>query len=165
MIPLFIFIFTGPAMFGQHLASPIPDAKKEGIRIEDLDRTYTSAVHSDTSMAVFKTDSAQMALLRAYTGLLQDFGKFLKENNFHWDRPEKGRNRVYFSADGSIDYFLYIFREQNVRPEDQLSPEKKTEFNRLLNLFIRNYKFPLHPGVKFAQCSPVIYMPEADDAH
>lgn len=145
---------------GQHLAMTFEDAKKQGISIQYLDSIYQIAVHVDTSQAVFKTETEQKAMYESYVKLLQDFGKFLTANNFIWNNPTKCFNRIYFSSDGTIDYFLYNFMTKNVKTEDQLQQEKQTEFNRLLNLFIINYKISLTAKTKFAQCSPATYMPK-----
>jgi hypothetical protein len=144
---------------GQHLGATIQNAEKLGITIHSLDNIYRSAVHSDTSQAVFKTDSAQGEVVKAYTKLLQDLGTFLADNNFKWNKPVKCWNRIYFDCDGTIDYFLYNFLKKNINPGDLLSLDQQTEFNRLLNLFIRNYKFSLTAKTKFAQCSSATYMP------
>ena len=146
--------------FGQHLALTFQDAAKQGINMQNLDGIYKSAVHIDTSQAVFKTDQEQQAMYEAYTKLLQDFGKFLTTNNFKWDKPTKCFNKIYFDSDGTIDYFLYNFLTKDVKPEDQLSQDKQAEFNRLLNLFIKDYKISLTAKTKFAQCSPSTYMPQ-----
>jgi len=124
-----------------------------------LDSLYKSAVHSDTSLAVFKTDLEQKALIQAYYKLLQDFSKFLSEGNFTWDKQTKVFNKVYFNTDGSIDFFLYNFMYMNVKTDDQLSAEKQNEFNRLLNLFILDYKIPMTAKTKFSQCGPSLYKP------
>ncbi|HKR03037.1 MAG TPA: hypothetical protein VJY62_00270 [Bacteroidia bacterium] len=155
-----LLVFMISIVNGQHLASTIEDAGKQGISISHLDSIYTSAIHVDTSQSVFKSETEQQALGEAYMKLLQDFGKFLTANNFKWEKPTRGFNRIYFNTDGTIDYFLYNFQTKNVKPEDQLSQEKQTEFNRLLNLFIKDYKISLTARTKFAQCSPTTYMPK-----
>lgn len=141
--------------FGQHLGLTFQNAEKQGISIKHLDSVYTSAVHTDTSLAVFKTESAQEAMQQAYIKLLQDFGKFLSENNFKWEKPTRCFNRIYFNADGTIDYFLFNFLG---KPEDKPAENIEKEFQRLLNVFISDYKFSLTAKTKFAQCSPTTYM-------
>ena len=140
-------------LFGQHSGMTFQAAEKQGAPIQHLDNIYKSAVHVDTSQAVFKTELEQQAMGEAYINLLQSFGKFLTKNNFNWDKPTKCFNRIYFNTDGTIDYFLYNF-------SSEISQEKQTEFNRLLNLFIKDYKISLTAQVKFAQCSPATYMPK-----
>lgn len=146
--------------FGQHLGLTFQDANKQGLTVQHLDSIYKNAVHVDTSQAVFKTEAEQNAMFESYVKLLQDFGKFLTANNFNWEKPTQCFNRIYFNSDGTIDYFLYKFTTKNVNIEDQLSGEKQTEFNRLLNLFIMDYKIALTAKTKFVQCSPATYMPK-----
>ena len=130
------------------------DAPKYGIRTTQLDSIYKSAIHADSTLAVFKSVED---VSTAYSSLLQAFGNFLSKNNFVWDQKTTGFNRIYFDADGSIDYFVYSFRGT------QLSEEQLTRFNELLNLFIQDYHFPLTAKEKFAQCSPVTYAPKAKE--
>ncbi len=151
-----LWLLTCSPSFSQHLGLTFQDAEKQGISIKHLDSIYTSAVHTDTSMAVFKTESEQQAMHQAYTILLQDFGLFLSNNNFHWEKPTRCFNRIYFNTDGTIDYFLFNFLG---KPEDKPVKEKEKEFQRLLNVFIADYVFSITAPTKFAQCSPTTYMP------
>jgi len=143
--------------FGQHLALTFQEAEKHGIIIKELDSLYLSAVHVDTSQAVFKTAEEQSTMYQEYVKLLQDFGHFLKQNNFTWEKPTMCFNRIYFNNDGTIDYFIFNFRGKT---EDKPTEEKQKEFTRLLNLFINDYKISLTAKTKFAQCSPTTYMPQ-----
>lgn len=155
---LIITILIIPCLqaFGQHQGLTFQVAEQQGISIKHLDSIYTSAVHSDTTLAVFKTEAEQIALQKAYIKLLQDFDKFLSANNFKWEKPTKCFNRIYLSADGTIDYFLFNFLG---KIEDKPNELIEKEFQRLLNLFILDYKFSLTAKTKFAQCSPTTYMP------
>jgi hypothetical protein len=126
-------------------------AKESALRVSQLDSIYKSGIHADSMQAVFKNN--QDEYIAAYQKLLQDLGKHLKANNFTWNQPVKGFNRIYFDKDGRIDYFLYSFRP------GQLSAEQEKAFDALLNGFIKTYRFPLNAEVKFAQCRPVTYMP------
>lgn len=154
---IIIFLTTCLQTFGQHIGLTFQDAEKQGISIKHLDSLYRSAVHADTSLAVFKTEKEQEALQQAYGKLLQDFGKFLSENNFKWEKPTKCFNRIYFNSDGTIDYFLFNFLG---KAEDKPSEYIVKEFQRLLNAFIADYQFSVTSKSKFAQCSPTTYMPQ-----
>ncbi len=156
-LPAIIFFLLTFSSTAQHLALTFQEADKRGISVEHLDSLYKSALHSDSSLAVFKSEADQQKMYESYVKMLKDFGNFLAENNFKWDRPTKCFNRIYFNSDGTIDYLLYNFLEKNVTPEEMLSKEKLAEFDRLVNLFIKDYKFSLTAAVKFAQCSPVTY--------
>lgn len=152
-----VLLTTCLQTFGQHLGLTFQNAEKQGISIKHLDSIYASAVNSDTSLAVFKTEKEEEILQQAYIKLLQDFGKFLYKNNFKWAKPTRCFNRIYFSADGTIDYFLFNFLG---KPKDKPADNIEKEFHRLLNVFISDYKFSLTAKTKFAQCSPTTYMPE-----
>lgn len=154
---LSIFFIISFQVFGQQAGLTFQNAEKQGILIEELDRSYQSALHSDTSLAVFKTDAEQIAMQKAYHGLLQDLGKFLSQNNFDWKGPTKCFNRIYFNSDGTIDYFLFNFLGTN---SPKPSADVEEEFEKLLNIFISDYKFKLTANTKFSQCSPVTYMPK-----
>jgi hypothetical protein len=126
-------------------------AKSLGISTDHLDSTYASGIHSDSTLSVFH--NKQEEYIKAYQKLLQDLGNYLKKNNFIWEKPVKGFNRIYFNKDGKIDYFLYSFRP------DQITAEQEKRFGELLSKFIKKYRFPLKADRPFAQCSPVTYMP------
>lgn len=144
-----VCLFVSPLLLQAQAAMSIPTAKEKGITVEHLDSIYKSAIHSEPAKAVFKTDAEQQKLIDAYTNFLTDFGAFLLKNNFKWEEPTRGWNRIYMKPDGTVDYFLYSFKT--------LPPVKEAEFNRLLNLYLKDHKFGITAPVKFAQCSPVTY--------
>jgi hypothetical protein len=127
------------------------EAEKQGKSYQHLDSLYKSAIHSDTSQAVFKSPAEQQILQKAYVGFLKELGGFLKANNFKWEKLTRCFNRIYINSDGTVDYFLYKFSK------DQITEEKEREFERLLTIFLKDHKFSASAKVKFAQCSPVKY--------
>jgi len=127
------------------------EAEEQHMPARQLDSIYKSGIHSDTSLAVFKTN--QQEYIDAYQHLLKELGSYLQKNDFSWPQTTKGFNRIYFDKSGKIDYFLYNFRP------GQLTSEQEKRFGELLGQFIATYRFPLSASVKFAQCSPVTYVP------
>lgn len=152
-----LFLTVCFQIFGQNIGLSFKEAKEQGIVMKHLDSLYVSAIHSDTAKAVFKTETEHESLQQQYYKLLKDLGNFLSQNNFDWEKPTRCYNRIYFNADGSIDYFLFNFVG---KPENKPIEEKQIEFKRLLNLFIKDYKFDLTAKTKFSQCSPTTYMPK-----
>ena len=128
-------------------------AKILGLGPLQLDSIYAPGAHADSTLAVFGT--RQDAYIRAYQGMLQDLGDFLKKNGFVFDKPTKGFNKIYFNMDGYVDHFLFSFRP------DQLTAEQESEFHRLLEEFLKTYQFPMQAEKSFSQCSPVTYQPPA----
>jgi len=116
----------------------------------ELDSIYSSAIHADTSLAVFKTQELQEKLIKAYTLFLQEFGTFLKANKFTWGRETKCWNRVYFSKSGQVDYYIYDFKTT-------IEVEKELRFRKLFAEYIQTHRLNITSDKKFAQCSPVVY--------
>jgi len=126
-------------------AMPFELAKQKGISPK-VDKEYRGALGDD---GVFKTEAEQKKHIEAYQNFLKGLGEYLYNNNFKWESVTKGFNRIYMKPDGTIDYFLYVFKD--------FSSEKQKEFDRLLNLYIKDHKFGITASEKFAQCSPVTY--------
>lgn len=154
---LFCFVAFSNFMVAQNKAMTFNDAKLQGNAPEKLDTLYKGAIHTETIPGVFKTEAEQEQLIAAYTLLLQDLGAFLKKNNFIWEHPTRCFNRIYINKNGAIDYFLYNFYVNKEKPETNLSEAKIAEFDRLLNAFVKDYRFSLTANENFAQCSPVTY--------
>jgi hypothetical protein len=144
LIPIFISNFS----YGQKSLT-FDEAKQQGLSMSHLDSIYASGIHSDTTLAVFNNNEDEY--ISSYRQLLQDLGQYLKINNFLWENQTKGFNRIYFDKTGKIDYFLYLFRP------NQLTKKEEKRFGELLEEFIQEYRFLLTADKKFAQCSPVTY--------
>lgn len=127
------------------------EAEQKVKKYSKLDKEYKSAVHSDVALAVFKSDEEQRTHIASYQKFLQGLSKHLKSNGFEWTTTTKCFNRIYFAKDGSIDYFLFDFLEDNV------TVEQAENFRHLVERYISDYRFPLTSKVKFAQCGPVRY--------
>jgi hypothetical protein len=149
---LFISMLLGPliAAQAQKLVSTFRQAEGTAYAMQKLDAQYKSAVHSDSSQAVFKGEE-EKKLIAAYQKLLQEVGKHLTDNGFKWDKPTRCFNRFYFSKDGSIDYYLF-----NINPQEADS-QKQAEFQQLMSQFIQGHTLQIQGPVKFSQCSPVVY--------
>lgn len=119
--------------------------------IARLDSLHPAAVHVDTTLGVFK--GREQEFMEAWKNFLTDFGAFLNENDLQWEEPTRCFNRIYFNADGTIDTFLFAFKEGEV------SEARQERFRELAYRFAADYKLQLDsnaPG-KFAQCGPVVY--------
>jgi hypothetical protein len=114
-------------------------------------RCTKALVHANTNLAVFKTPQEQQSLQKAYIQFMQGLGTYLKAHNFKWDKQVRCFNRIYFTKNGKVDYFLY-----NFKPGD-ITAEKEKEFARLLDGFIQDHQFALTANEPFAQCSPIKY--------
>lgn len=123
------------------------EAKRIGI-YEQLDSLYRGGLDSDSTKAVFK-DSQQY--IKHYQGFLNNLGGFLSKKGFKWGKSVRCFNKIYFSKEGKVAYFLYQFTG------GQLSPTQEIAFGQLLSEFIQEASFGLSASVPFSQCSPVKY--------
>lgn len=148
---LLFFLSLLPAFTSaQKLAASFQEATDiAGLRLEQLDKEYQPALHANPELAVFKGQEEEF--IDAYKSMLTDLAVFLKENEFRWEKKSRCFNRIYMSAEGKIQYFLYNFRA------GEISSEKEQQFKELLGRFIKSYQFPLSASAKFSQCSPVSY--------
>ncbi len=160
---LTFLLITQAAMvnYGQQRAMTFQEAEDLGIQISYLDSIYKSAVNVDTSRAVFQSMHEQQMVGRAYFNLLQSLGQYLNTNNFYWEKPTRCFNRIYFNADGTIDYFLYNFTGKSL--EEVPSDSLQIAFKQLLNEFIKSYQFEMKATTKFSQCAPAIYLPKKEN--
>jgi hypothetical protein len=144
---VFLFCF-GSKGFAQFVSS-FGAYEAHGNKVAELDSRYKSALHTNSELAVFKTEQEQKAFTEAYQGMLSEFGAFLTKSGFAWEKQTRCFNRIYFNESGKVDYFLFHFKD--------LDAKKAATFQQLLSDFVKTYTFPLKPKVKFAQCSPVVY--------
>lgn len=140
-----------PAAHAQdRLAEPLDQTDATLSRVAELDARYRSAVHADSSLAVFA--GAEGEVRDAWIGFLQDLGAFLQAEGMAWSEPIRGYHRFYFAPDGSVDRVLYALRDG--------SPEAE-RYGELLDAFVRTHRIELTAAEPFAQCSPVTLAPSA----
>lgn len=132
----------------------IQEAEKQGIFFDSLNIIYKSAISVDTSNAVFKTETDMEKASIAYQNLLDEFGKYLTKNNFKWPFATTCFQKVYFSEDGKIDYFLFNFLGE---PPYEVTADQEMKFKSLLNEFIEIYKYPITANMKYSQCGTIVY--------
>jgi hypothetical protein len=155
----FFLIVLSVQSFAQVSIRPLPyvemieNAEKDGVSVTGLDGRYKSAVHIDSTKAVFKTEKRRDSLVNAYTDFLQQLGDYLKANGYKWEKETKCWNRIYFRPDGTVDYYLFRFRTE-------ISDEKVKRYKDLFRSFAATHKIGIHANENFAQCSPVVFMDE-----
>lgn len=126
----------------------ISEAATHNLSIVHLDSLYKSALHSDTTQAVFNHQSN--AFSKTYTQLVQQLGRFQNENGFNANGGLKFFHRLYFNPNGQLDYYLYQFKPNTI------SPEQEQRFKHNTELFFKSYTFPMQAPCPFAQCCKVV---------
>jgi hypothetical protein len=128
-----------------YIAETFDEAKAQGVS-PHIDSVYMNAVNVDSNKAAFKGHTHEF--IEAYRQMLGDLATSLRKNETFKNKGFQFYNRVYFAADGSINYYLY----NQVRG---LTKDEEALFKKLLNDFIKAYKLPMSAKTPFAQCSPV----------
>jgi hypothetical protein len=152
-----ILIFIGlTALVSGQTALSFDDARYYLIDVATLDHNYKSALNHDSAKAAFA--GREQEFKTAYRQMLSDLGVYLSKNNFFWERETKFFNRVYFNEKGGIDYYIYSFTK------DDVTSKKEDDFKRLMNQFIKNYRFSITCNCKFVEYSPVTFLQHTDDS-
>lgn len=148
---LFCLIACGSFAFGQDCRT-FQDYESEGQKISDLDSIYPSAMHIDSTIAVFY--GREQEFYEAWVSLLRDLAQHLAGNDFVWGKPTWCFNKVYFNKGGKIDKFLFNFKTGVVEEDKQES------FTTLLTDFAKDYKLKIDSPAdsNFSQCGPATYM-------
>ncbi|WP_257670017.1 hypothetical protein [Parapedobacter tibetensis] len=123
--------------------------KANGLSMTDLDARYKSAVHTDTSLAVFKTEEEQAKFIEAYQSFVKEIGLYLSGKGFEWKNPTRIFNRFYVDKHGNVEYYVYNFLSS------QIDESTAQTFETLMKSFFKDHKFGITAQIPFAQCSPV----------
>lgn len=123
-----------------HFDDPIPAAL--------IDGAFRSAIHVDSSQAVFHD---QQAWIAEYKKMYSALSKHLKEGGLQLSKPLYLNVRCYFRPDGSIGHIAYKY----YAPTDLDAMQAKL-FNQLLEAFARAYKVSFSANEPFKQCGPVL---------
>ena len=149
LLLIFILCYITTVVNGQNCLS-FKEAKKQGITVKKLDNIYTNAVHHDTTVyAIFSGQEDDC--YKSWIEMMKELARYLKKNEFLWEKPSSCFHKIYFSKEGKIDYWLYNFRK------GEITEKKRMEFKKLLNEFQEDFKFGLPAKDKFSQCGPTSF--------
>lgn len=138
-------------------AQQVMSFKKYAQNVQDvavLDEQYPNAIHVDSSLAVFKSREQQMELLSYYENIIVAMGQFINDSGYIWKVNTQMFNRIYFAADGSVDYFLYSFNQEAL---ENLTSDSIVEFERLVTEFFEQHPLYMKASTHFSQCGPVVF--------
>ena len=145
-----IFLIICLSCFSQECMSGDDLDKRKSLLLDSL---FPSALHADSSIAVFFNREDEF--ISAWNSFLLDFGIYLSEYDFKWSKTIKSFNKAYFNKNGTINTFVYNFRNGD------LTNEQAEHFQILLENFSKNYKLKIKENAKrnFSQCGPTKYRP------
>lgn len=140
---LLLYCLQGKPLYAQqiiHFDAPVSGELLEG--------THRSAVHVDSTQAVFHQ---QEAWVKEYKKMYGAFSKHLKAGGLELSKPLHLNVRCYFRPDGSIGHIAYKYYAPN-----DLDAMQAKLFNQLLEAFARDYKVSFSAKEPFKQCGPVL---------
>ncbi len=142
-------------------------AAESGINEDSLLSVYLPAFEIDTLTGGFTKNSMiqsqnqMVGFVLSWRQFLSDIGAEMLEQHFDWDKIYDGHCVVYFSADGTVDYFLYNYIGEK--------PPESTQraFEQVLERYVAKNKIGYFGSRKFKQCGGVRFAPsgvvEEDD--
>jgi len=149
LLSVLLLLLTATLVNAQGLVMTFAEAKAKNISIEEIDALYMDALHSEPELGLFNTNSG--VFINEYRGFITELARFLNTNDFFWEEPTRIFSRIYFSADGEVEYFFLNEAQAN------LTTEQLEQFTKLTAEFISVYIMEIESDEPFAQCSPVVY--------
>ncbi|QCK16698.1 hypothetical protein DCC35_19145 [Mangrovivirga cuniculi] len=128
---------------------PITFSLAEEEELKKLDSLNLDSSYANLLSPAYNSEENIKEVRRSWSKLHQDLGKYLVEQNFNWginDSSISLFNKIYFSEDGTIDYYAFKVITPSV------SDDKVDEFELLLKEFSSEVKLDLNQKKNFAQC-------------
>lgn len=129
--------------YSQTVSINIQDVESYGINISDLDEQYPSAASANPEQGILDN---QKRFLQEYQQLLRKVALYLNKNGIDWGSTTNFVHRIYFSKNGTIDYFLFN------TPGKNLDDEK---IKKYIEKFSKDYKLSFTADTTFKQCGTV----------
>lgn len=129
------------------------DPEDAGITVKQLDAQFKSAIHSDTTLAVFKSKDDQSRLISSYRDFLKAMGMYLRKSAFEWEEPLRLFNRFYFNPQGEVAYYVYNFQG----PSARIAEKDRDKFEEVISAFFKTHTLGIKASRPYAQCSPVTF--------
>jgi uncharacterized protein YdbL (DUF1318 family) len=141
-------IFLALSFFGlSQTTLTMKEARAKGL-VKELDKTHTAALNNDNTLAAFPTNRKE-EFLTAYKLMFYDLANHLDKNGFKFGKETACYNRIYFNSNGSINYYLY-----SIKP-DEIEPANEAKFKALLTEFVKTYRLKINASTNYCQSGPV----------
>ena len=133
------------------------EMEKNGLKMDSLQRLYPNATKTDTFAGVFpagkKGDRFSDAWLKYYTDLMNYFS----ENGLKWEKPTYCFNKIFFDANGKVEYWFFNFKKADNIPDDV-----QQKYLQGLQQFSKKHKIKIKADSKFTQCASVTFINAED---
>jgi len=137
-----LFLLYFHSVQAQPTVLSLDEAKSSGIDISQLDEQYPAATSFNPKEGVFRDDQSEFLI--EYQKLLRKIGIDLYRAGIEWGENTMFVHRIYFSEDGSVDYFLFGTSSEEI--DNDIIRDYLIELSR-------EYSFPIESDTKFRQCA------------
>ncbi|TND07961.1 MAG: hypothetical protein FD123_2769 [Bacteroidetes bacterium] len=152
-ILLFLFLSCGSLFTVKaQQCMTFQELNKNENRMAKLDSLFPSAVAGDTANKIFPgklQQEFQAAWGNYFSGLFQ----YLADNGLVWGEQTYCFNKIYFSPDGSVQYWLFNFRQA-----DRIHPDLQDQYHALITSYSKTHKIKIKAGSFFSQCASVDFI-------
>jgi len=132
------------------------DGEKNGFTVAKLDSLYPSAMHADSTKAVFQGKDAEK-FSAAWGKFYEELFAYCNKQGLRWASPTWCFNKIYFSKDGRIEYWLFNFRKS-----DNIPAEVQSAYLDAIAKFSRKHKIRIKASTPFTQCGSVTFVNRED---
>lgn len=149
---LFLFLFALLASAAQaQTCMTFQEFSPDGKKMERLDSLYPKALATDSTARAFPA-SRQKEFEIAWTGFYEELMKYFTANGLFWGKSTDCFNKVYFSAEGKVDYWLFNFLKK-----DQVPQETQDLYLKLITQYSQTHGINFKADKPFAQCATVTF--------
>lgn len=125
------------------------DMEKNGLSLAKLDSLYPNALGSGKAEGAFKS---QQKFGKQWAQFHEDLMLYLNTNGLKWGKPTNCFNKIYFNADGKIEYWFFNFFKADSIPENI-----QAKYLELITAFSKIYTFKDKIPSQFTQCATVTF--------
>ncbi|HEY6161027.1 MAG TPA: hypothetical protein VI112_07385 [Bacteroidia bacterium] len=129
------------------------DMGKNGVRLTQLDSLYPNALKTETFEGVFPEGKKLKKFDKAWAGFYEELMNYFSKSGLKWDKPTYCFNKIYFDADGNVQYWFFNFMK-----EDNIPADVQAKYLQGIKEFSKTHQIKIKAGTKFSQCASVTFV-------
>ncbi len=125
-------------------------AGASGLRVSELEQTYNVELGAEETLYCPPMDAHREEMM--FREMRYQLADSLKAWGLRWNRTTVIKNRVFFDAEGKLDYYIY-----SVSPPFA-SPSERIRFEEHITGFFTAYRLPCVPSTLVARCANITFL-------
>src|ERR1051326_3027290 len=147
-----LFMLVSSAMLSQNCMT-FQDMEKNGVRMTQLDSLYPNAMKTTTFEGVFPEGKKLKKFDKAWGGFYEELMNYFSKSGLKWEKPTYCFNKIYFDADGNVQYWFFNFMK-----EDNIPADVQAKYLQGIKDFSKTHQIKIKAGTKFSQCASVTFV-------